>query len=72
MLQALQRRGTPDAATEKQLVTLLAIPVDTYDTVTVLGLNNFTQVLALLSPATRKVSIGSVLRYTIYCASLMF
>ncbi|KAK9803789.1 hypothetical protein WJX73_008689 [Symbiochloris irregularis] len=39
---------------EKQLVQLLSIPLDSYDVVTVLALDKYPSVMALLSPPTRK------------------
>ena len=53
--QALQTRGPPDARAEKQIVSLLSIPLETYDVVTVLGLGNYPNVMSLLAPATCKV-----------------
>ncbi|KAK9808922.1 hypothetical protein WJX72_006449 [[Myrmecia] bisecta] len=52
---ALQSRATSrDARAEKQLVALLSIPLDKFDVVTVLGLNNYPHVMGLLAPATQK------------------
>ena len=57
LLQSLQNRNVAsDAAAEKQLVALLSIPLDTYDTVTVLSLKSYPDVMSLLSPVTRRVS----------------
>ena len=57
MLQALQSRSTAagDSKAEKQLTTLLTIPLNSYDVVTVLGLGNYPNVMNLLPPSTRKV-----------------
>ena len=57
LLQSLQTRNVAsDVAAEKQLVALLSIPLDTYDTVTVLSLKAYPDVMSLLSPVTRRVS----------------
>lgn len=57
MCQALQSRSlVSDTRAEKQLVTLLSIPLDTYDVVQVLQLVNYPHVMSLLTTATRKVS----------------
>ena len=47
--------GTPDAATEKQLVVLLSQPLEQYGVVTTLALESYALVLALLRPAAQKV-----------------
>ena len=47
--------GSPDTATEKQLVLLLSQPLEQYGVVTTLALDSFTLVLALLRPPTQKV-----------------
>eukprot|EP00891_Asterochloris_glomerata_P001826 jgi/Astpho2/1826/e_gw1.00038.20.1_t len=55
LLQSLQNRNVAsDVAAEKQLVALLSIPLDTYDTVTVLSLKAYPDVMSLLSPVTRR------------------
>lgn len=52
-IQALQKRDlASDPRGEKQVVALLSIPLETYDTVTVLGLHNYPSLMALLSPPT--------------------
>ena len=52
-IQALQKRDlATDPRGEKQVVALLSIPLETYDTVTVLGLHNYPSLMALLSPPT--------------------
>lgn len=56
LLQALQSRGTDaDQSAEKQLTSLLTVPLDKYPVVTVLGLSHYPSVMNLLPPATRKV-----------------
>ena len=55
--QALQSRSTTaDSKSEKQLTTLLSIPLDTYNVVTVLSLKNYPNVMNLLATSVRKVS----------------
>ena len=48
--------GTPDAATERQLVTLLSQPLEQYGVVTTLALESYALVMGLLRPASQKVS----------------
>ena len=56
MWQALQSRSTTaDSKSEKQLTTLLSIPLDTYNVVTVLSLKNYPNVMNLLATSVRKV-----------------
>ena len=48
-MQALSSRETDgNAQAEKQLVTLLSIPLEIYDVVTVLNLANYPQLMSLL------------------------
>ena len=59
LCQALQSRGTTaDSKSEKQLTTLLSIPLDTYNVVTVLSLKNYPNVMNLLATSVRKVGTG--------------
>lgn len=50
----MRRDLASDPRGEKQVVALLSIPLETYDTVTVLGLQNYPSVMALLSPPTNR------------------
>ena len=63
LCKALQSRGTTaDSKSEKQLTTLLSIPLDTYNVVTVLSLKNYPNVMNLLATSVRKVgSSGNLL-----------
>lgn len=48
-LQALAARETTEGSrAEKQLVTLLSIPLDTYEVLTVLSLGNYPKLMSLL------------------------
>lgn len=53
--QALSSRNmAADARAEKQLVSLLSIPLESYDVVTVLGLSRYPSLMGLLQLSTRK------------------
>lgn len=60
--QAVDARETSvNAAAEKRLVSLLTIPLDHYDVVTVLELNHYPTAMALLPPAKCKVRTTNTL-----------
>lgn len=57
-LQAVgAREEAVNAAAEKRLVSLLTIPLDHYDVVTVLELKHYPAAMALLPPAKCKVRL---------------
>ena len=61
LAQALQSRTTTaDARAEKQLVSLLSIPLDTYDVVTVLGLGNYPNVIEPASSPNAQGATGHI------------
>lgn len=71
-LQALQRRElSSDPRAEKQVVALLAIPLDTYDAVTVLGLHNYPTVMSLLSPPTYKQMAVTIVQSMLKAGTLV-
>lgn len=54
--QALAGHGDmKEDRTEKQIVALLTLPLNSYDPVTVLGLSTYPRVMSLLKPVTCKV-----------------
>lgn len=66
--QALaERSAQDDPGAEKQVVQLLSIPLDSYDVVTVLALDKYPTVMALLSPATCKVGAHCCSEYVPHC-----
>ncbi|DBA95664.1 hypothetical protein WJX82_011441 [Trebouxia sp. C0006] len=70
--QALQRRElSSDPRAEKQVVALLAIPLDTYDAVTILGLHNYPSVMSLLSPPTYKQMAVTIVQSMLKAGTLV-
>ncbi len=53
------------------MVALLAIPLDTYDAVTVLGLHNYPSVMSLLSPPTYKQMAVTIVQSMLKAGTLV-
>ena len=53
------------------MVSLLSIPLDTYDAVTVLGLHNYPSVLSLLSPPTGKQMAVAIVQSILKAGTLV-
>lgn len=53
------------------MVSLLSIPLDTYDAVTVLGLHNYPSVLSLLSPPTCKQMAVTIVQSILKAGTLV-
>ncbi|KAL3144750.1 hypothetical protein ABBQ38_001871 [Trebouxia sp. C0009 RCD-2024] len=70
--QALRARQlSSDSQAEKQIVSLLSIPLNTYDAVTVLGLHNYPSVLSLLSPPTCKQMAVTIVQSILKAGTLV-
>lgn len=71
-MQALRARQlSSDSQAEKQIVSLLSIPLNTYDAVTVLGLHNYPSVLSLLSPPTCKQMAVTIVQSILKAGTLV-
>ena len=71
-IQALRdRQLSSDSQAEKQVVSLLSIPLDTYDAVTVLGLHNYPSVLSLLSPPPCKQMAVTIVQSILKAGTLV-